>query len=187
MQYEFRVVLLLIPMIVRTSALVYVTSVCCNWLIISQNRMMIGLRSHFVDQYKGSLSITQNRYTMPELGFWTPSELAERLGKSRQFVIDCISGRTSRYSLPAKKFGRAWVIADKDAQEFIEQVTNPQKTTYTPNDIAQAIGMTRKYVQDQLTGYGGRKEPRLAGVKRGDRWVIEREEAERFIGLHPKG
>jgi hypothetical protein len=33
-------------------------------------------------------------------------------------------------------------------------------------------------------GYSGRKAPRLAGEKRGDRWVIAKEEAERFIREH---
>jgi hypothetical protein len=124
---------------------------------------------------------------MPELGFWTPSEIAKELDKSRQFVIDCITGRTARYALPATKLGRVWVIAEEDAQKFIEQVTNPQKSTYSPNDIARKIGMTRKYVLDALTGYGGRKAPRLAGVKRGERWCISIEEGERFIAEHGKG
>jgi hypothetical protein len=123
---------------------------------------------------------------MPELGFWTPTELADHVGKSRQFIIDCITGRTSRYPLTAKKLGRVWVIADVDAQELIQQITKPQKEWYTPNDIAKAIRMTRTHVLNCLTGYGGKQAPRLAGTKRGDRWVISREEAERFIGEHVK-
>jgi hypothetical protein len=123
---------------------------------------------------------------MPELGFWTPKELADHVGKSRQFIIDCIIGRTSQYSLKATKLGRVWVIADKDAQELVQKITRPQKEWYTPNDIAKAIGMTRTHVLNCLTGYGGRKEPRLAGEKRGDRWVIAKVEAQRFIGEHGK-
>lgn len=123
---------------------------------------------------------------MPEFGFWTPTELADHVGKSRQFIIDCITGRTSRYSLTAKKLGRVWVIADADAQELIQQVTKPQKEWYTPNDIAKAIRMTRTHVLNCLTGYGGKQTPRLVGTKRGDRWIISREEAERFIEEHVK-
>jgi hypothetical protein len=124
---------------------------------------------------------------MPELGFWTPTELADHVGKSRQFIIDCITGRTSRYSLKAKKLGRVWVIADADAQKLIQQVTKPQKEWYTPNDIARAIKMTRTHVLNCLTGYSGRTAPRLAGEKRGERWVISKVEAERFIAEHGKG
>ena len=47
--------------------------------------------------------------------------------------------------------------------------------------------MEKRKTKWNAQSYGGRKEPRLAGVKRGDRWVIERNEAERFIGLHVKG
>ncbi len=124
---------------------------------------------------------------MPKLGVWTPQEIADEIQMSRQFVVDIIVGKTKKYSLSAVKIGWGWAIADADARKFIDAFLSPEKEWYTPNDIARTINKSRKYVLDALTGYGGRKEPRLAGVKRGDRWVIEREEAERFIGLHPKG
>jgi predicted DsbA family dithiol-disulfide isomerase len=116
---------------------------------------------------------------------WTPLEIANEVGKSRQFVIDAITGKTKQYQLFARKMGRSWIIADDEAKRFINECRNIDET-YTPQDIAEAIGMTRKYVLDALTGYGGRKEPRLAGEKRGDRWVISREEGDRFIGEHLK-
>ena len=84
--------------------------------------------------------------------------------------------------MDATKIGGRWVVSHEEARRFIQEYQNP--SYYTPQDIAIAIGKTRSYVLDALTGYGGRKEPRLAGEKRGDRWVIGKEEAERFIGEH---
>jgi hypothetical protein len=122
---------------------------------------------------------------MPELGVWTPQEIADEIGMSREFVIAVITGKTAKHSLNAIKRGRSWLVADAEARDFIERYRNPQKEWYTPNDIAKAIEKSRPYVLDALTGYGGRKlPPRLKGEKRGDRWVIEKEEAERFIRLH---
>jgi hypothetical protein len=121
---------------------------------------------------------------MPNLGIWTPQEIADEIGMSRQFVVDIIVGKTKKYSLSATKIGWGWAISDADARKFIDAYSNPVKEHYTPQDIATAIGKSRKYVLDALTGYGGRKEPRLAGTKRGDRWVVEKEEAERFISAH---
>jgi hypothetical protein len=124
---------------------------------------------------------------MPELGVWTPQEIAEAIGMSREFVMSVINGKTTKHSLTAIKKGRTWLIAENEAIRFIERYRNPQKEWYTPNDIATAIGKSRPYVLDALTGYGGRKEPRLTGEKRGDRWVIGKEEGDRFIEEHGKG
>jgi hypothetical protein len=121
---------------------------------------------------------------MPNLGIWTPQEIADEIGMSRQFVIDIIVGKTKKYSLSATKIGWGWAIADADARKFIDEYSNQQKEWYTPQDIATAIAKSRKYVLDALTGYGGRKTPRLVGEKRGDRWIVEKEEAERFISVH---
>jgi AraC-like DNA-binding protein len=123
---------------------------------------------------------------MSDLGVWTPQEIADEIDVSRQFVIDVITGKTKRYTLPASKKGRNWLISESDAKQFIREYRTLESEFYTPLQIAQAVGMTRKYVLDQLTGYGGRKKPRLAGEKRGDRWVVTKEEAERFIDLHRK-
>jgi hypothetical protein len=124
---------------------------------------------------------------MPKLGIWTPQEIADEIGMSRQFVIDIIVGKTKKHSLSATKIGWAWAITDADARKFIDAFSSPQKESYSPQDIAAAIGKSRKYVLDALTGYGGRKEPRLAGEKRGERWIVTKEDAERFIESHRKG
>lgn len=121
---------------------------------------------------------------MPKIGVWTPQEIADSIEMPRQFVLDIIAGKRKRHFLPASKIGRSWGIADSDAVAFIDRYRNPEEDSYTPNSLAKAIGKSRKYVLDALTGYGGRKERRLVGEKRGDRWVISREEGERFIGEH---
>jgi hypothetical protein len=123
---------------------------------------------------------------MSDLGVWTPQEIADEIDVSRQWVIDVIVGKTKRYTLPASKKGRNWLISDNDARRFISEYQNLEQEFYTPLKIAQAIGMTRKYVLDCLTGYGGRVDPRLLGEKRGTRWVIGKAEAERFIREHIK-
>jgi hypothetical protein len=121
---------------------------------------------------------------MPNLGIWTPQEIADEIGMSRQFVVDIIVGKTKKYSLSATKIGWGWAIADADARKFIDEYSNPVKEWYTPQDIAKAIDKSRKYVLDALTGYGGRTEPRLAGEKRGDRWIVMKKDAEQFITVH---
>jgi hypothetical protein len=115
---------------------------------------------------------------------WTPQDIANQLGMSRQFVIDAITGKTKKYQLSAQKMGRSWIISDAEAKAFIDRYQNPEKEFYSTIDIAKAIGKSRKYVLDALTGYGGRKETRLAGDKRGYRWVISKDEAENFIREH---
>jgi hypothetical protein len=119
-----------------------------------------------------------------EFNFWTPAQIADELKVSHDYILQIISGKFPLLQLDATKVGGRWLITENEAKRFIREYHAPPY--YTPQDIAEAIGMTRKYVLDQLTGYGGRKEPRLAGTKRGDRWVIEKGEAERFIGLHQK-
>ena len=125
---------------------------------------------------------------MPESGLWTLQEIADEISKPRQFVIDVVLEKNRKHVLHAKKIGRSWLVNDLEARAFIERVQHPlQQEWYTINAIAKSIGKSHKYVKDALTGYGGRKEPRLAGVKRGGRWVIARGEAERFIGEHGSG
>jgi hypothetical protein len=120
-----------------------------------------------------------------EFNFWTPAQIAEELKVSHDYILQIISGQYPLLYLDATKLGGRWLITEDEARRFIREYRSPPY--YTPQDIAEAIGMTRKYVLDALTGYGGRKEPRLAGEKRGDRWVISREEGDRFIGEHRKG
>ena len=121
---------------------------------------------------------------MPEPDLWTLQEIADEIGKPRQFVIDIVLEKNKKYILHARKIGRSWLVNDSDAKSFIERFRDPQSEWYYINTIAKAIGKSHKYVKDALTGYGGRKEPRLAGEKRGDRWVISREEGDRFIKEH---
>ncbi len=121
---------------------------------------------------------------MPEPDLWTLQEIADEIGKPRQFVIDIVLEKNKKYILHARKIGRSWLVNDSDAKSFIERFRDPQSEWYYINTIAKAIGKSHKYVKDALTGYGGRKEPRLAGEKRGDRWFISREEGDRFIKEH---
>lgn len=124
---------------------------------------------------------------MPELGLWTVDEIASELGMSRDFVITAIKGR-SPFKLEALKMGGAWLINDAEAQAFIKRVREQREGYLSPGEVAKALGKSRKYVLDALTGYGGRKSPSLKAEKRGDRWIISKEEAERFIKLHaPEG
>ncbi len=121
---------------------------------------------------------------MPESDLWTLQEIADEIGKPRQFVIDIVLEKNKKYILHARKIGRSWLVNDSDAKSFIDHFRDPQSELYYINTIAKAIGKSHKYVKDALTGYGGRKESRLAGEKRGDRWIVDPEEAKRFIGLH---
>jgi hypothetical protein len=119
---------------------------------------------------------------LTQLNLWTTKQIADELDLSVSYVLQVIYGNFPLQTLKAQKLGDRWLIPEDEAQRFIREYRNP--SYYTPQDIATAIGKSRKYVLDALTGYGGRKEPRLAGEKRGDRWVIGKEEAERFIREH---
>jgi hypothetical protein len=128
---------------------------------------------------------------MPHLGFWTPHEIADELDLSATFVLRIINNELPYQFIQATKVSGRWLIETPEAERFISQYRSSGKTRakdfYSPQDLAKAIDKSRKYVLDALTGYGGRKEPRLAGEKRGERWVISREEGDRFIGEHGKG
>jgi transcriptional regulator with XRE-family HTH domain len=122
---------------------------------------------------------------LTQIDFWTPQELADELELSVQYVYQIIKGKHASLTVNVQRIGGRWLILDEDAQRFIAEYRNPQH--YTPQDLAKAIGKSRKYVLDALTGYGGRKEPRLAAEKRGDRWIVAKEDAERFIRQHAEG
>lgn len=121
---------------------------------------------------------------MSQFDFWTPQQIAQELGVTTGYISRILGGKSGNLTLSALKVSRRWLIADADAKAFIEKFQSTEKEFYTPGDIAKAIGTSRTYVLYALTGYGGRKEPRLVGQKRGDRWVISKEEAERFISAH---
>jgi hypothetical protein len=119
------------------------------------------------------------------INFWTIRQIAEELDVTPEYLQLIIAGNYPLRTLNATKIAGRWLVEDVEAKRFIHEFNNP--SYLTPQDIAKSISKSRKYVLDALTGYGGRKEPTLKGEKRGDRWVIGKEEAERFIGLHPKG
>jgi hypothetical protein len=119
---------------------------------------------------------------LTQIDFWTPKELADELELSVQYVYQIIKGKHPSLTLSVQRIGGRWLISAPEVQTFIDEYKNPQH--YTPQDIATAIGKSRKYVLDALTGYGGRKEPRLAGFKRGDRWIVMKKDAEQFISVH---
>jgi transcriptional regulator with XRE-family HTH domain len=121
---------------------------------------------------------------MSQFDFWTPQQIAQELGVTTGYISRILGGKSGNLTLPALKVSGRWLIADADAKAFIEKFKSTEKEFYTPGEIAKAIGTSRTYVLYALTGYGGRKEPRLAGEKRGDRWIVDTEEAKRFIGLH---
>jgi predicted DNA-binding protein YlxM (UPF0122 family) len=121
---------------------------------------------------------------LTQIDFWTPKQIADELDLSAQYVYQIIKGRHPSLTLNVQRIGGRWLVSASDAQRFMHDYRNPQH--YSPQEIATAIKMSRKYVLDALTGYGGRKTPRLAGVKRGERWVIGKEEAEHFIREHVK-
>lgn len=121
---------------------------------------------------------------MPEFNFWTPKQVADELGLSSGYVVELINGKSPNLDLPATKVGKQWLIADKDAREFIEKYRSSEKEFYSPGELAKAIGKSRPYIINALTGYGGRREPSLKAEKQNNRWIISKEEAERFISLH---
>jgi predicted transcriptional regulator len=114
--------------------------------------------------------------------FRTLQQLADELGVTVQYIHRIRQGEHPLKSLDATKIGGRWFVASEEAERFLREYRTP--SYYTPKDIAERIGMTRKYVLDSLTGYGGKQDPKLLGEKRGDRWVVTKEEAERFIELH---
>jgi hypothetical protein len=117
-----------------------------------------------------------------QLNLWTTKKIADELNVSVSYILQVIYGNFPFQTLEAQKVGDRWLISEEEALRFIAEYRNPQH--YTPNDLAKSIGKSRKYILDALTGYGGRKEPRLAGEKRGVRWCIAKEAAERFIREH---
>ena len=120
---------------------------------------------------------------MPEsrLGtFWTTQEIADALSKSRQFVVDAINGKSGQYTLKAVKVNGKWFVSDRDAQDFIEYHRHREKYV-SPIFVARAIGRSRQFVMDAITGYGGNRAPSLKAKKQGERWLISISDAKKFI------
>lgn len=112
--------------------------------------------------------------------FWTTQEIADTLSKSRQFVVDAINGKSGQHSLKAVKVNGKWFVSDKDAQDFIQYHRHKEKYV-SPIFIARAIGRSRQFVMDAITGYGGNRSPILKAKKEGERWFISSTDAEEFI------
>ncbi|KAI9129045.1 hypothetical protein [Acaryochloris sp. CCMEE 5410] len=120
---------------------------------------------------------------MPEsrLGtFWTTQEIADALSKSRQFVVDAINGKSTQRPLQAIKISGKWFVSDKDAQDFI-QYHRRKESFVSPIFVARAIGRSRQFVMDAITGYGGSRTPILKAKRQSNRWLISTSDAEEFI------
>lgn len=112
--------------------------------------------------------------------FWTTQEIADALSKSRQFVVDAISGKSNQRPLQAIKVNGKWFVSDEDAQDFI-QYHRSQETYVSPIYVAQAIGRSRQFVMDAITGYGGSRAPTLKAKRQRNRWLISTSDADEFI------
>lgn len=75
-------------------------------------------RSLFV----GTVSQSNESPVKPALpGYWTPSEIADRLGKTSKWVLHRIRGRGRPPELKAYQVQRLYFIPDADAEAFIER------------------------------------------------------------------
>ena len=113
---------------------------------------------------------------------WTIQEIAQHLQVSSNYILQIIKGKYPLQTLNATKIGRQWLVNDQDAQEFFEKYQNPD--FLTPQQIADEIQKSRKWVVDQLTGYGGKEAPTLLGEKVGNRWIVPVNEGRAFIEHH---
>jgi biotin operon repressor len=117
----------------------------------------------------------------PLEGYWTPQQIADEIKRSTVFVIDCLKGKR-KIGLKGIQFGKGknWFIKDADAREFIRKI-QAEDQNWSPAQLAKAVGKSRKYILDAITGYGGTREPSLRAAREGSRWIIERADAEAFI------
>ncbi|UFP97203.1 helix-turn-helix domain-containing protein [Gloeobacter morelensis] len=133
-------------------------------------------------------------------GVWTPRQLAELLGVSRQTVIDAINGKGA-YPRPlrAQKAGQLWLVADRDAQvylhwartgELLPQPDAPPKLYWTTGELAAAAGVSTKTVSHAVTGWRSGKygyPPTLPAVKFGKIWLVKDPHAREFIQDRARG
>ena len=117
----------------------------------------------------------------PLEGYWTPQQIADAIKRSNIFVIRCLrsEGKRELKGIQLGK-GNSWFIKDVDAREFIRKV-QAEDQFWTPAQLAKAIGKSRKYILDAITGYERTREPRLRAVKEKRGWLIKRADAEAFI------
>ena len=102
---------------------------------------------------------------------WSPAQLAKAVGKSRDYILDAITGYggTREPRLRAVKEKQGWVIEAADAEEFIRRDSQRRSL----EQFAKAIGKSREFVLNAITGYGGTREPSLSAVREGKLWIIE--------------
>jgi hypothetical protein len=117
----------------------------------------------------------------PLEGYWNTNQLMEATKRSRTFVTDCLQGK-GKMALKGIRIGtrQEWYVEDAVAREFIRRVEQEDRRK-SPAQLAKAVGKSRKYILDAITGYGGTREPRLRAVKEKQGWVIEEADAEEFI------
>ena len=115
--------------------------------------------------------------------FLTTQEIADAISKSRKCVVDAINAKADEEPLRAIKVNGKWFIAQEDAQEFIKR-HQEKKSCFSPSSLAKAIGKSRQYVMDSITGYGGKREPTLRATKQGQHWLISETDAQEFIQRH---
>jgi len=110
--------------------------------------------------------------------FWSPAQLAKATGKSRQYIVNVITGYggTCEPRLKAIRVKQGWLIERADAEAFILQESQRR----TLEQFAKATGKSRKYILNAITGHEGSLEPRLKAVREGNRWIIE-DDPEEFI------
>jgi hypothetical protein len=131
-------------------------------------------------------------------GIWSPKELGEATGYSRQTIIDSIHGK-GRYPrrLYAQKIGKIWLIPDSHAENFIHWVQTgellqeppaPEKLYWGTQEIADAAGVSLVRVEQAVGGIRSTKgkysytyPPTLEAIRFGKAWLVRPEDAEKYI------
>jgi hypothetical protein len=131
-------------------------------------------------------------------GGWSPQQLAENLGYSRQTIVDAIS-RKGRYPrrLYAQKIGKIWLIPDDHASvyihwsrtgELLEEPPIPEKLFWGVKEVADAAGVPRIEVERAVGGAESRKgkysysyPATLPAQKLGNQWLVSPQDAQRYI------
>jgi hypothetical protein len=131
-------------------------------------------------------------------GVWSPQQLAETSGYSRQTIIDAIKGK-GRYPrrLYAQKVGTIWLIPDTHADVYIqwqrtgelkEEPPIPEKLYFGTKEIAEAAGVTHVAVERAVGGaravkgkYAYTYPAILPAQKLGHKWLVRPQDAQKYI------
>jgi hypothetical protein len=129
-------------------------------------------------------------------GVWSPQQLAEVVGYSRQVIIDAINGR-GKYprALYAQKVGSLWLIPDAHAEAYLswsrtgeltQEPPIPEKLYWGVLEIAEAAGVSYEVVERAVTGARAGKgryvyPPTIPAQRFGKAWLVKPEEAEKYI------